>query len=282
MREVIKLGREQLGVGEPANHFAQALDIGADENAEHEAGQRADDEDYDAGLGELLRALEERGLLANTDILFTLDHGKVDTHNQVVLGTRGGASADGQLGALVAAKGSAAGLSSADYALLNEDGDGQIYAVVPNAGTPVAAARQAEVTHALLALVQSGNIKGLDTTRTMTADGALGTRRFHDFRASSPNQADIVVFPQDDWTLNQVDAKNAEPGPFREHAQPFGRHGGFSVDELYVPLILAGPSFKHGVLLPHPVEHPAVAPTALAALALSRLTRRRARPLPRR
>ena len=40
----------------------------------------------------------------------------------------------------------------------------------------------------------------------MTADGALGTRTFKDFRATSPNQADILVFPQPDWTLNQVDA----------------------------------------------------------------------------
>ena len=41
-----------------------------------------------------------------------------------------------------------------------------------------------------------------------TADGALGTRSVHDFRAASPNQADIVVFPKDDWTLNKVDATN--------------------------------------------------------------------------
>ena len=101
----------------------------------------------------------------------------------------------------------------------------------------------------------------------MTADGALGTRSFHDFRAQSPNQADIVVFPQDDWTLNKVDATNTTPGPFQEHTQyPYGRHGGFSADELYVPLIMAGPAFKSGVLLPHPVLHPEVAPTALATL----------------
>src|SRR5205807_838188 len=90
---------------------------------------------------------------------------------------------------------------------------------------------------------------------------------FHDFRANSPNQADIVLFPRDDWTLNQVDANNAAPGPFREHTQfPYGRHGGFSVDELYVPLIMAGPAFKQGALLPHPVNHADVAATALAAL----------------
>jgi arylsulfatase A-like enzyme len=224
-------------------------------------------EDYDGGLGELLAALDAKGLTASTNILFTLDHGKVDTHNQVALGTHGGANADGQMAAVVAAEGAAMGLDSSSYALLNEDGDAQIYADVPGAGTAAGAAAQADVTHKLLALVQSGAIVGLDTTRTLTADGALGTRSFHDFRAASPNQPDIVVFPQDDWTLNQVDATNSAPGPFQEHTQyPYGRHGGFSADELYVPLIMAGPAFKSGVLLPHPVLHPEVAPTALATL----------------
>ena len=132
-----------------------------------------------------------------------------------------------------------------------------VYANVPGAGTPAGAAAQADVTHKLLALIQSGAIAGLDTTRTMTADGAIGTRTFKDFRATSPNQADILVFPQDDWTLNQVDATNSAPGPFQQHTQyPYGRHGGFSADELYVPLIMAGPAFKSGVLLPHPVLAP--------------------------
>jgi hypothetical protein len=225
---------------------------------------------YDAGLGQLLDALDAKGLTASTNILFTLDHGKVDTHNQVALGSRGGAMADGQLGALVTAQGAAVGLDTSSYALLNEDGDAQIYAVVDGAGTPAGAAAQADVTHKLLTLIQSGAITGLDTTRTLTADGALGTRSFHDFRAASPNQPDIVVFPKDDWTLNQVDASNAAPGPFQEHTQfPYGRHGGFSADELYVPLIMAGPAFKSGVMLPHPVLHPDVAPTALATLATS-------------
>jgi hypothetical protein len=224
-------------------------------------------EDYDAGLGQLLGALDDKGLTASTNILFTLDHGKVDTHNQVALGTHGGADADGQLGAVVAAQGAALGIDGTSYALLNEDGDAHIYANVPGAGTPAGAAAQADVTHKLLALIQLGAIAGLDTTRTMTADGAMGTRTFKDFRATSPNQADILVFPQDDWTLNQVDATNSAPGPFQQHAQyPYGRHGGFSADELYVPLIMAGPAFKSGVLLPHPVLHPDVAATALAAL----------------
>ncbi|HEY4184040.1 MAG TPA: alkaline phosphatase family protein [Polyangia bacterium] len=234
-------------------------------------------EDYDAALGELLTALSDKGLLDGTNILFTLDHGKVDTHDQVALGTRGGASAtmpaDGQLAAAVAAQGPALGISTADYALLNEDGDAQVYARVTDAGTPAGAARQAAVTSALLTIIQSGAIVGLDTTRTMTADGALGTRRFQDFRAAGPNQADIVVFPLDDWTLNQVDPVNALPGPFREHtAFPYGRHGGFSVDELYVPLIMAGPAFKQGQYLPHPVEHPQVASTAVGLLGGARIS----------
>ena len=91
----------------------------------------------------------------------------------------------------------------------------------PAPGPPPAPPQQADVTHKLLSLIQSGAIVGLDTTRTLTADGALGTRSFHDFRACSPNQADIVVFPQDDWTLNQVDATNTLPGPFqRAHPVP--------------------------------------------------------------
>ena len=231
-------------------------------------------EDYDAGLGDLLAALAEKDLLDGTNIVFTLDHGKVDTHKQVALGTHGGGGAgppaDGQLAALVAARGADLGISSADYALLNEDGDAQLYAQVPGAGTAAAVARQADVTRALLTLVQSGALVGVDPARTLTADGTFGTRRFQDFRATSPYQADIVVFPQDDWTLNQVDGNNAAPGPFLEHAAyPYGRHGGFSVEELYVPLVLAGPAFKRGVLLPHPVEHPEVAPTALAPLGVA-------------
>jgi arylsulfatase A-like enzyme len=225
-------------------------------------------EDYDAGLGELLAALGDRGLLDSTNILFTLDHGKVDTHKQVALGTRGGGGtmpADGQLATVIAAQGASTGLDTSSYAILNEDGDAQIYARVDGAGTAAGAAAQTDVTHKLVSLIQSGALTGVDITRTMTADGFMGTRRFHDFRANSPNQADVVVFPQDDWTLNQVDATNTAPGPFQEYGSAYARHGGFSADELYVPLIMAGPAFKQGVLLPHPVEHADVAPTALAA-----------------
>jgi arylsulfatase A-like enzyme len=231
-------------------------------------------EDYDKGLGELLAALDERKVLDDTNILFTLDHGKVDTHKQVVLGSRGGGGsmpADGQLAALITAQGAASGLDTSSYAILNEDGDAQIYARVDGAGTEAGAAAQADVTHKLVSLIQSGALMGVDITRTMTADGYMGTRRFHDFRANSPNQADIVVFPQDDWTLNQVDGTNTTPGPFQEHTGAYARHGGFSADELYVPLIMAGPAFKQGVLLPHPVEHADVAPTALAAFGDAKL-----------
>jgi hypothetical protein len=230
-------------------------------------------EDYDAGIGALLAALDDKGLTASTNILVTLDHGKVDAHKQVALGTQGGGGAtpaDGQLAAVVTAQGAALGLDTTSYALLNEDGDALLYARVDGAGTAAGAAAQTDLAHQLVSLVQSGALAGVDTTRTMTADGWLGTRRFHDFRASSPNQADVILYPQDDWTLNQVDATNTVPGLFQEHTQyPFGRHGGFSVDELYVPLIMAGPAFKSGVLLPHPVQHADVAPTALATLGLA-------------
>ena len=47
-------------------------------------------------LGELLAALADRGLIDGTNILFTLDHGKVDTHKQVVLGTHGAERLDGR------------------------------------------------------------------------------------------------------------------------------------------------------------------------------------------
>src|SRR4029079_13820523 len=96
-------------------------------------------EDYDAGLGELLAALTERKLIDDTNILFTLDHGKVDTHKQVLL--------DSQLAALVTAQGAASGLDTSSYAIRNEDGDAQIYARPSGPGTAEGAVAQTDVTH---------------------------------------------------------------------------------------------------------------------------------------
>ncbi len=232
-------------------------------------------EDYDDALGKLLHAIDQRGLAAETNVVFTLDHGKVDSWQQACLGTHGGDAkghpGDGQLGALVAAQGAAVGVASSQYDLLNEDGDALIWAKTDGAGTAAGAAAQEAVVHGLLALIQSGQLPGVDTSRTLTFDGALGTRRFHDFHAEGPYQADIIVFPQTNgpatWTLNQVDPQNAAPGPFLAHGgYPYGRHGGFSADELYVPLILSGPAFKRGVMIPQPVNHADVAPTAMHAL----------------
>ena len=52
-------------------------------------------------------------------VVFTLDHGKVDTHKQVALGTHGASgstAADGQLAAVIAAQGAASGLTTSSYA----------------------------------------------------------------------------------------------------------------------------------------------------------------------
>ena len=69
------------------------------------------------------------------------------------------------------------------------------------------------MTHKLVSLIQSGALTGVDITRTHDRGRRMGTRRFHDVRANGPNQADVVVFPQDDWTLNQVDATNTDAWP---------------------------------------------------------------------
>ncbi len=228
-------------------------------------------EDYDDGLGKILRALEDKGMLEHTDIVFTLDHGKSNSHKQACLGdyaSSGNVATSGQLAALVATMGPGLGVTLADYDIVNEEGDAQIYAKTANAGTAAGRVEQKRITHALVDIIQSGQLPGVDITRTITWDGYRGTRRFHDYHAAGPYQADILVFPEDDWSLSQVDAGNSVPGPFMEHTQhAFGRHGGFSTDELYVPLIMAGPSFKQGALLPHPVNHPDVAATVAQVMA---------------
>jgi hypothetical protein len=233
--------------------------------------------DYDDAIGDLIAALQDTGILDQTNIVFTLDHGKTPTHYQANLGieknttnpandTKQGPDG-GQLGALVLAEGEDAGITVDDFDMINEDGDALIWATVPDAGTAYGAAQQQQVAHALLGLIQSGQLVGVDTTKTITWDGALGTRRMHDFRAEGPYQSDIIVFPQNDWTLNQVDATNGLPGPFQQHTQqPYSRHGGFSQDELYVPVIMAGPAFKEGVMLPHTVNHSDIGPTVAWAL----------------
>ncbi|HUB09883.1 MAG TPA: alkaline phosphatase family protein [Myxococcales bacterium] len=239
--------------------------------------------DYDDAVGDILAALQETGTLAQTNIILTLDHGKTPSYYQVNLGIEKGTTDPitgapetidgGQLGELIATDGADAGVTLDDFDLINEDGDALVYATVPNAGTAAGAAQQQQVAHGLISLIQSGKLVGVDTTRTITWDGYLGTRRMFDFRNQGPYQADVIVFPQDGWTLNKVDWNNAAPGPFQDHTnQPYSRHGGFSQDELYVPVIMSGPAFKEGQLIPHTVNHSDVAPTAMWALGAGYIT----------
>ena len=224
--------------------------------------------DYDDAIGDLLAAIDASPYKGRVNILFTLDHGKVDSNKQVELGDKGGDNQE--LSNLVSASGGPE-VTTLTYDLLNEDGDALIYAKLPpdgGAGTAAGYPQQTTITHKLVDLVQSGAIAGVDTTRTITWDGYRGTRRMHDYRIEGPNQADFIVFPQDDWTLGTV--TDGGPGTFNHtaHPLPFGRHGGISEDELYVPLIMWGPAFKQGVILPHPVDHADVAPTAMKILGL--------------
>jgi hypothetical protein len=213
-------------------------------------------EDIDAGVGDLMAAVAAAGYADRTSYVLTLDHGKVDTHNQVVF--------EKQLGDLITREGAAHGVAAADVKTLNEDGDVLIYAATDGAGTPAGTARQTAVAHGLVELVQSGQIMGVDPTRTITWDGYRGTRRFFDLRSSGPNNPDLIVFPQDDWTLGDV-ARSGQPGPIGRPA-PFGRHGGVSADELYVPAIFWGPAFRRGALVAEPIDHADIAPTVMAAI----------------
>ncbi len=226
--------------------------------------------DYDDAVGDLLKAIAQSPEAGQVNIMFTLDQGKVDTTKQAALGTYPDDANGGQLYQLVKTEGAAHGVGPTDYRLVNEDGDALIYAYVKDAGTARGAEAQEKIVHGLVDMIQEGSMQGVDISRTMTWDGYDHTRRFHDYRIEASHQADIIVFPKDGWTLNSVD-KTSEPGPFDTtiHPYPYGRHGGLSVDELYVPLILWGPAFKEGVYLPHPVNHPDVAPTAMKILGLT-------------
>lgn len=242
-------------------------------------------EDYDDAIGDVIQALDSKGLLDRTNFVFTLDHGKTNSYDQAVLGSHpangsDATPADGQMGALVAKLGPSLGIDGSSYVILQDDGDAPIFAHTPGAGTAAGASQQQQVTHALLEVVQSGQLQGVDPTRTVTFDGAMGTRRFHDYRIDGPHQADILVFAAPNWTLNQVDGKNTQPGPFKEHAgNPYGRHGGLSEEELYVPVIFSGPAFKKGVMLPHAVQQADVAATAMWALGAGYLTTQEGAPV---
>jgi hypothetical protein len=240
------------------------------DNSDTLSDNQAAIEDYDEGLGQLIAALSERDQLGATNIILTLDQGRADVHKQAALGTRGGTEADGQLGQLVSAEGASVGISPSDYEILNDEGAAFIYARTAGAGTAAGQTRQRDVSHALLSLIQSGKLQGIDTGRTMTFDGAQGTRRFIDYRISCPNQADIIVYPQDDWVLSQVDPGNVTPGALQSQAA-YSRHGGLAIDEIYVPVIMYGPAFKQGALLPHLMSHPDVAATAARTLQAGQL-----------
>ena len=144
-------------------------------------------EDYDAGLGELLAALATRTCsTAPTSSSRSTTARSTPTTRWSSGPTAAPAPTGRWLPGDVARRGD--GARHLQLRAPNEDGDAQIYASVPGAGTAGGAAAQADVTHKLLTLIQSGAITGLDTTRTLTADGALGTRSFHDFRAAGPTR----------------------------------------------------------------------------------------------
>jgi arylsulfatase A-like enzyme len=225
------------------------------------AGVKGVVEAIDKGLGQLIQSVHNAGYDDRMSYVVTLDHGKVNTNNQVVF--------EKQLADLVTTKGSMYGVTAMDWKSLNEDGDVLVYATVPNAGTAAGAAAQQLMAHHLVDMIHdaalAGQFQGLDISRTITWDGYRGTRRFIDIRSTGPNNPDIIMFPIADWTLGDT-AKNMTVGPI---GHVFGRHGGFSEDELYVPAIFYGPAFKKGVLLPEPIDHPDVAPTVAAAIGMN-------------
>ncbi|HJZ84029.1 MAG TPA: alkaline phosphatase family protein [Polyangia bacterium] len=259
LRDAAKLFQQAAMGGPPPPHFLFVWDFvaldGDPTSTDGGSGPAVKKivEDIDAGIGQLMAAVRAAGYEDRTSYVVTLDHGKVDATNQVAF--------EEQLKPLAAARSLVEGT---DYKTLNEDGDVLVYAMTSGAGTPAGATRQMQIAHTLGDIVQSGMLMGVDTTRTVTWDGYLGTRRFYDLKSSGPNNPDLIAFPLDAWTLNDV-AGNKMPGPIGR-PNPFGRHGGFSIDELYVPAIFYGPAFQKGILLPTPIDHADIAPTVAVAL----------------
>ena len=211
--------------------------------------------DIDRGLGELLDAVKASGHEGDTSFVLTLDHGKVDADKQA-------AFAD-QLAKVLDAR-PELGVTKDEVKVLDEDGDAQVYAVTPGAGTPAGAARQSAIAHMVIDLVLAGTFEGLDARYTLSWDGHGGTRRFSDVRAAGPNQADLIVFPRDGYVTGDV-AKTKLPGPI---GHTYGRHGGMHAEELYVPIFFWGPAFRKG-MIENPIDHVDVAATVLAALGLA-------------
>jgi arylsulfatase A-like enzyme len=265
LRDAAEIWTQAAKVGNPPPQLMFVWDfIALDNNPTNTDGAagpavRQIVEDIDKGLAQLVAAVNTSGYGDRTSYVITLDHGKVDAHNQVVF--------ESQLANLISSQGAAHGVTIDQVKTLNEDGDVLVYAATPGAGTAAGIAQQRQVAHGLVELIQAGQLMGVDTSRTITWDGYLGTHRFYDIRSTGPNNPDLIVFPQADWTLNDV-AGSGTPGPIGRPS-PYGRHGGFSVDELYVPAIFYGPAFKGGVVLPTPINHPDVAPTVAAALGIA-------------
>src|SRR6185312_12900207 len=82
-------------------------------------------DDYDDAIGDLLTAIKNSPYANQVNILFTLDHGKVDATKQVRLGNSGN---DGEQLAQQVTNHGAPEVSPLQYDLLNEDGDALVYA----------------------------------------------------------------------------------------------------------------------------------------------------------